>query len=121
MNINFHDNSFHEMSENNYTRPAQIPIISDRFNYLVNLYQPDQNCKWLLIHHPNHLIIYDASSKYCLFDAEYTMLGEPASVSEEESPIVAVITQIRINQDISQFPCIEDDFGLLVDLILREL
>ena len=118
---NTNENDFQRMAEINYTRPAQIPISNDRYNYLVNLYQPDPDDKWLLVHHPGHFIIYNAASKYCLFDAEYTMLRKPSCKSEEGSSIIAVITNIRINQDKSQFPCIKDDFGLLVKLILDEL
>ena len=42
--------------------------------------------------------------------------------SSEEDPIVAVIAEITINQDQTQFPDeIEDAFGLFANLILERL
>ena len=42
--------------------------------------------------------------------------------AKEENPIVAVITEIRINQDKTQCPVpIPNDFGLFMDLILKDL
>ena len=35
---------------NSHSRPAQIPIRTKRFKYLIGEYKPDENSEWILEH-----------------------------------------------------------------------
>ena len=110
---------FGEMPFQNYERPAQIPIRKSRFEYLLNEYAPKESDRWILINHPNHFVIYDKKTKFCIYDAEYIDYKDQY---EDSEPICAVITKIKINEDPSQHPSdIEDDFGTAADLLEKEL
>ena len=110
------------MSQENYTRRAQIPIRRSRYDYLLSQYVPERNDQWIMLQRPGHFLIYDAESKYCLFDGAYLVFEKAADRSSEEDPIAAVITEITINQDPVQFPDkIENDLRLFADLILEGL
>ena len=75
-----------------------------------------------MFHHPGHFLIYDKRSRYCLYDATYIRLRETKDVCEEKDIIEAVIAEIKINKDEKQKASVEKgDFGLLCDLILKDL
>ncbi len=82
------DMRFHPMSDVCYSRMAQIPIRNSRFQYLTHSYVPENNDYWVLLHEPGHFRIYDKSTGFCLFDAEYCMLTKH---EEEEDSLVAAI------------------------------
>lgn len=114
------ENTYHGMSEKSYLRPAQIPIRRARFEYLVNEYTPNENDEWIMFHHPNHFVIYSGLTSFCVFDAEYVELPR----EDEEDPLIAVISKIRINQDKGQCPAQmqeRDGFGVLSTLINEKL
>ena len=104
----FNGVAFNDMSEKNYERPAQILLHSDRFKYLTETYKPNiENKEWVMIHYPEHFLIYNTKYQCCVFDGTYTKLR----VDE------AVIFNIKISTDVSRHPLIEDDFGTFVDVI----
>ena len=119
MSNSFNEAQFFTMSSLNYTRPAQIPVLKERFNYLTKQYSPgtdDRN--WVMFHHHGHFIIYHKETKGCVFDATYRLLRDPDEEPDDE--IVAVITDICINKD-DRYPIIENDFSVLADLIKEGL
>ena len=110
---------YSEMSSVNHDRPAQIPIRESRLKYLLNDYTPKETDRWIMFNHPNHFLIYDRQTKYCVYDAEYIDLEIK---QEDREPICAVITKMRINQDPNQHPeDIEDDFKVVAELLKNEL
>ena len=110
---------YFEMSRFNYERPAQIPILRSRLNYLLNEYSPQESDRWIMFKHPNHFLIYDIKTKFCIYDAEYEAFEEQY---EDPEPICAVVTKLRINQDSNQHPeDIDNDFGVVADLLVKEL
>ena len=110
---------YHEMSSQNYERPAQIPIRKSRLEYLLNEYVSKESDRWILLNQPNHFVIYDKKTKYCIYDAEYI---EHEDKYEDPETIRAVITKIKINIDPNQHPSdIADDFGTVADLLVKEL
>ena len=114
------ESNFIPMSDKNYSRPAQIPIRTERFEYLTKIYKPEaEDGRWVMFHHPGHFRIYDRETRYCIFDAAYTILKNP----EEGTPgdIVAVVTDIKISTDESRHEIIEEDFRVIDDLIVTEL
>lgn len=116
------EKQYFSMSRENYTRRAQIPIRCSRYDYLLSQYLPERDTKWIMFHHPGHFLVYDIESRNCLFDGAYLAFEKAADRFAEEDPIVAIITEITINQDPVQFPDkIEDDFGLFSNLLLEEL
>ena len=116
-----YENRFNRMSELNYIRPAQIPLRQKRFRYLIESYTPSTEDKWIMFHHPNHFIIYDGKSRNCIFDATYQFLSGHYDNDAEDDALVAVISEIRINTDTTQYPPMEDDFGVLMNIITAEL
>ena len=116
------EEQFFSMSQENYTGKAQIPIRRNRYDYLLSQYVPDRNDQWIMFQHSGHFLIYDAESRYCLFDGSYLGPEKERYRSLEENPIVAVIPEITINQDRAQFPEeIEGGLGLFAELILERL
>ena len=113
----YNENQFMKMPENHYARPAQIPIRVKRFNYLINEYIPGNNDQYIMFHHPGHFLIYDKMSKCCAFDVAYVVFKEKTQTQSGEDSLVAVIPEIRINQDDSIHKTDEDDFGIVVELI----
>ena len=110
--------NYHEMSSVYQDRPAQIPIRGSRLNYLLNDYSPKESDKWIMFNHPNHFVIYNRESKYCIYDVEYMAIDS----HEEDNPIVAVVSSMRINQDPRQHSSDDkDDFDKVHDLIVKEL
>ena len=116
-----YEKQFNSMPEQNYTRPAQIPLQKKRFRYLIESYAPSTVDKQAMFHHPNHFIIYDSVSRNCIFDATYQFLSGHYDKDAEDDALVAVISEIRINTDTTQFPPMEDDFGVLMNIITVEL
>lgn len=113
------ENNYIQMSSNNSERPAQIPIRKNRFSYLMNEYSPKETDRWIMFSHPNHFVIYDRSTKFCIYDAEYINYE---SNYEEPDPICAIVTKMRINTDPNQHPDdIEHDFMMVGDLLLEDL
>ena len=110
---------YFEMSLQNDERPAQIPIRKSRLDYLLNGYVSKESDRWTIINQPDHFVIYDKKTKFCIYDAEYTLIKDQF---EYPDPICAVITKIKINSDPNQHPSdIEDDFGTVADLLEKEL
>ena len=115
----FNETQFFTMSSLNYTRPAQVPVLKERFNYLTKQYSPGtDDSNWVMFHHHGHFIIYHKETKGCVFDATYRLLRNPEEESDDE--IVAVITDVCINED-DRYPIIENDFSVLADLIKEGL
>lgn len=113
------EQNYQAMPFNSYKRPAQIPIRKSRLVYLLNEYSPKDTDRWIMFNHPNHFTIYDGETKCCIYEVEYMVFETPGV---EENPIVAVISQIRINQDPEQHPNdVEDDFDNVSDLIVNGL
>lgn len=56
-----------------------------------------------------------------MFDATYTQLVKSPDLQAEEDPNVAVLYEMRISQDESKHRIVEDDFGLIMDLVLKQL
>ncbi len=113
------EDNYFQMSSDNYERPAQIPIRYGRLDYLLNEYSSKETDRWIMFSHPNHFVIYDRKTRFCIYDAEYTNFENQFADSE---PICAVIEKIRINKDPEQHPGdIEDDFCTLADLLERDL
>ncbi len=111
------EKDFNRMPDDACDRPAQIPIIRERLDYLLNQYTPDSTKRWVMFHHPDHFVIYENATKNCIFDATYLEFDQ---IDGYEKGAVAVITTFRINR--SQFPDdVDDEFRLLVDLIHRDL
>ena len=107
------------MSSIYHDRPAQIPIRRSRLNYLLNEYSPKESDRWIMFNHPNHFVIYDTETRYCIYDVNYVLFEKEYY---EDNPIVAVIPQMRINQDPEQHPSdIKEDFSKVHDLIIKEL
>ncbi len=108
--------TFVEMPESNYVRPAQIPVTKERLAFLINDGNPLVMDKWVIKKHDDHILIYDKQSGYCLFDAKLLMLNG----SESDSDLVAVVSEIKINQDRNQRSddMNEDDFSTVADLII---
>lgn len=65
------EEQFFSMSQENYTRRAQIPIRRSRYDYLLSQYLPDKNDRWIMFQHPGHFLIYDIESRYCLYDGVF--------------------------------------------------
>ena len=82
-------------------RPMQIPLRKKRFLYLTDNSIPKENEQWILLHYPNHFSIYEKASETCVFDAIYKH-RDLNSLADDE--IVAVVTYMRTNIDISQIP-----------------
>ena len=103
------------------SRPAQIPIRAERFEYLTKYYKPgEKDSKWIMFHHPGHFMIYDMESRYCIFDGTYAMLGDPDSQVPDE--LVAVVCDIRIcPKEYSSTIFEGDGFRIFADLICEEL
>ena len=123
MNIVYDESAFFKMSDNNYSRRAQIPISSARFHYLTKEYSPENNNQWILFHHPGHFIIYNKNSRFCRFDASYIVLRKNEDASSVQDNVFAVIPEMIINNDSTQFPEQEEDgdISLLSDLLERDL
>ena len=104
-----------DMSDTNSVRPAQMPIARDRLLVITNNGKPLVNEKWVIVKRDDHILIYDRQSGYCIYDAKLLML----ETNESENDLVAVVSEIRINQDTSQRPkeLTEDDFCIVSDLI----
>ena len=119
--VNYEEH-FIAMPEENYSRRAQIPIRLSRFNYLLNQYVPSKNQTWIMFQHPGHFFIYDKKSRYCIFDGIYLKFEKETEDLLEDDPIVAVITEIIINQDPNQYPDLtRDSFSLFVNLITNDI
>ena len=111
--------NYHEMPSIYHDRPAQIPIRRSRLNYLLNEYSPKESDRWIMFNHPNHFVIYDTETRYCIYDVNYVLFEKEYY---EDNPIVAVIPQMRINQDPEQHPSdIKNDFDKVHNLIIKEL
>ena len=119
--LNLQDESqYRPISEKSYTCRAQIPIYSKRFEQLTKTAKSGLQYKnWIMFHHPGHFLVYDTISMCCVFDATYLWSGKEDISQSEEDNIVAAITEMRISQDGSRHPIIENDFSLLTDLILK--
>jgi hypothetical protein len=110
---------YSEMSPMSQDRPAQIPIRKNRLIYLLNEYTPNESDRWIMFSHPNHFLIYDMKTRFCIFDAEYIDYEDHYP---DQEPICAVITRIVINQDPNQHPSdIEEDFLVISDLLTKDL
>ena len=115
------ENRFAPMPEETESRFAQIPITKERFEYLTDRYSPQENDRWILFHHPGHFVIYDNSTGYCIYDAEYAMLRDPKKENDKEE-LVAFIPEFITNRNTVQFPAeIKDYFIFLADLISKDL
>ena len=113
------EDNYIQMPSDSYERPAQIPIKYRRLDYLLNEYSPKETDRWIMFNHPNHFVIYDRKTKYCIFDAEYINLE---AQDADPEPISAVIVKILINKDPEQHHGdIEDDFSTLADLLEKDL
>ena len=67
----------------------------------------------------SHFVIYDTETRYCIYDVNYVLFEKEYY---EDNPIVAVISQMRINQDPKQHPSdIKNDFDKVNKLIIKEL
>lgn len=118
MFANVDESMFFEMSEENYSRPAQIPIRRDQFIKMISN-SPTEKGDWLIFSHPGHFLVYSKTTRYCIFDATYITFSRIADEPSQNNEIVAVVTEIKINQDCAQRPALErDDFRILVDLFL---
>ena len=116
------ESKYSPISEKSYTRRAQIPIRFLRFKQLTESPRKAlQHENWIMFHHPDHFLIYDIESKCCVFDATYTQLVKSPDLQAEEDPNVAVLYEMRISQDESKHRIVEDDFGLIMDLVLKQL
>ena len=56
------------MSSQNYERAAQIPIRKSRFEYLINEYISKESDRWIMFNQPNHFVIYDKKTKFCIYE-----------------------------------------------------
>lgn len=109
---------YYDMPSGYSERPAQLPLRKERFEYLLNQYLPKQSDRWVMFNHPNHFLIHDKSSGFCVYDAEYVLFED----SESDNPIAAVITSFRINQSSEQHPSdIVDDFDTIRELLTKTL
>jgi hypothetical protein len=62
--------------------------------------------------------VYSRTTRYCIFDATFISSSRIADEPSENNEIVAVVTEIKINQNSAQRPALEKgDFGVLADLI----
>ncbi len=115
------EHEYHIMSAIMDTRPAQIPIQADRFEYLTQHYKPGAtDSRWIMFHHPGHFMIYDNESRHCVFDGAYAMLKDPENQSCDE--LVAFVYDIRIDQDKLRSVIPDgDEFELFADLICENL
>ena len=114
----YDEKQYTPIPENSYTRPAQIPIYASRFRQLTEESKTKlQYDNWIMFHHPGHFLIYDKMSKCCAFDVAYVVFKEKTQTQSGEDSLVAVIPEIRINQDDSIHKTDEDDFGIVVELI----
>lgn len=109
------------------TRPSQIPISGDRFDYLINKYKAsEKEGKWVLFHRSDsdlnsksgHFYICDRESLRCIFDATYWLLRKPSGSNKS---IDAVIPQFTVLLESPWSPSKEEYFGVLADLITKEL
>ena len=106
---------YFKMTDSIHECPAQIPIRQSRLNYLLYDYSPREADRWIMFNHPNHFLIYDMNTKFCIYDAEYIDFKDQY---EDPEPICAVITKITFNTNPKQHPSdIEDDFGTVRDLL----
>ena len=95
------EDMFCSMPEAHSIRRSQIPIQQDCFQKLTEDYYLAENSNWIIFHHPGHFLVYDRSSKYCIMDARYELLGQQREEAED-NPLVAVISSFTFNQDKSQ-------------------
>ena len=110
----YNENQYLSMPDNCYSRPTQIAIGYDRFNYLTNEYTPSDKDEYILFNHQGFFLIYDQSSKACMFNAKYIVFKEKTQYC---SGPAAVINEVVINKDI----VLENDFSLLADLVTEIL
>ena len=101
------------MSDNSYTRRAQIPILKGRFIYLTEQYEPDDASEYYMLHKPGHFRIYNQTS--CVMDAKYEKFPIPEDAPADK--IIAVIVEFAFSRD--KFT--EDAFDLLSWLIRKGL
>lgn len=116
------DESQYFIMPTTYSRPAQIPLRAVRFRYLTKEYMPGSGeSSWVMFHHPGHFMVYDMETRRCVFDGSYEFLRDPEDQPDDE--LVAVIYEIRINQNEKWHPITEDTggFGDFVKLITEEL
>ncbi|WP_034450138.1 hypothetical protein [Butyrivibrio sp. AE2032] len=117
--MNIDEKNYSKMSSDNYERPAQIPIRYKRLDYLLNEYSPKDTDRWIMFNHPNHFLIYDRITKFCIYDAEYI---DYESQYKDPEPICAIIVKMKINKDPDQHPNdIKNDFMTVADLLEKEL
>ena len=110
--------TYYEISENNIVRRAQIPIRRQRFQELTN--PTDDGSRWDIVRMSDHFLVFDKTTRFCYFDATYMWI-ENKSSEDEDNPIVAVISKIKINNDYDQCPDMEDnDFGMFCRIVLGE-
>ncbi len=108
------ESCYFSMSDTKGFRRAQIPLSKERFEYLLNSYEPTEDNEWVIFHHPGHFLIYSNETKYCIFDAAYIELQQDLDENRSPDSISAVITDFVINQDPVQCPqnnC--DEFDVL--------
>ena len=111
------ESMFFEMSGEHYSRPAQIPISMKRFKSLTDS-PPTEEGDWIIFSHPGHFMVYNKITGYCIFDATYVLLSEIDDEQSAKDAIVAVVTEIVINQNNAQRPSLNrNEFTILANLI----
>ena len=92
------------------TRPAQIPIRRKLFQSLTKDNTPKEVGQWIVFPREDRFIICDHKTNRCVFDARLLFWSERMH-SNEENPIVAVITEFRYNCEEYNNP-----FRILMDI-----
>ena len=111
------ESMFYEMPDQQYSRPAQIPISRKRYRCLTEC-TPTEEGDWIIFSYPKHFLVYNKTTRYCIFDATYVLFPENSNERIEEDAIAAVVTNIQINQnDAQRSNLVEDDFTILASLL----
>ena len=116
---------------NSHSRPAQIPIRTKRFKYLIGEYMPDESSEWIMKHQEipidplddskpsGYFWIYNINLKCCAFQAEYHYLRRIETAADDD--IVVVVSEITTDLDESNLPITKSVVHMVAVLLEKEL
>ena len=116
----YNENQFDIITDNSYSRPAQIPIREARLNYLLNEYSPSANDRYVMFSHPGHFMICDTNTMKCIIDATYEIIARDDANSLEDK-ISAVVSSMTFYEDETTTSKRADMFKLVANLINMDL